>query len=150
MTMNGVHVGCSWTHKESGTPCGKEATVYSNIPLCVEHIESLRGYFGTRSRTAALQAAKHHSLSEFPGLCYIVLLPDGNVKIGYSNTDDLLAERFKALGREYEAPVVKLAVIPGGFVAEAVLHDRFKEYRLPGLGERFSYSAELAEFIHEQ
>jgi hypothetical protein len=101
-----------------------------------------------RSRMAlALQAVGYHSFDEFPGLCYIVLLPDGCVKIGYSNTEKLLKQRFQSLGRSYGAPVVPLAVLSGGFVREAVLHDQFDLYRVPGNGERFHYSPELAEFL---
>lgn len=129
------------------SPCGDHASKYANFYLCDEHIESMRSLMASRGRTAALQAAKQHELSAFPGICYIVLLPDGAVKIGYSNTDELLKKRITTLSREYKAPVVTLAKVPGGFVAEAVLHDKFQEYRLPGKGERFTYSPEIAKYI---
>ena len=102
-----------------------------------------------RSRTAAVQSAKFHGLDKFPGICYIALLPDGSIKIGYSNTEELLEKRFKDLRRDYKAPVIPLATLKGGFVAEAVLHDKFKEHRLPGRGERFAYSPEIAHYVAE-
>lgn len=139
--MECAHIG------EDESPCGEEATPYRSIPLCTEHIEKLRWQFQSYSRTAALQSAKYHALESFPGFCYIVLLPDGLIKIGYSNTEDLLKDRYKALSREYGAPVIPLASIRGGFVAEAVLHNQFKEFRVPGNGERFTYSSEMAEYI---
>lgn len=133
--------------KETELPCGEAATQYMRLPLCAEHIDSVRDLINSRARASAVQTAKYHPLESFPGLCYIVLLPDGLIKIGYSNTNKLLEERFGALGRLYGAAVVPLLVIPGGFVAEAVLHARFNAYRVPGNGERFRHSPELAEYI---
>jgi hypothetical protein len=132
----------------NGSLCGDVAVTYMNhLHLCETHIISTRLLFGSTVRTAALQSAKIHPLDSFPGLCYIALLPDGSVKIGYSNTEQTLARRFKQLSWQYKAPVLPLAAIKGGFVAEAVLHDRFAAYRIPGIGERFYYSSELAEYI---
>ncbi|OXR39570.1 hypothetical protein B7C42_08362 [Nocardia cerradoensis] len=54
---------------------------------------------------------------------------------------------MNGLKLQYKAPVIKLAVIQGGFVAEAVLHDMFKEDRLPGYGERFTYTPRMAEYL---
>ncbi|MBL3742836.1 T5orf172 domain [Mycobacteroides abscessus subsp. massiliense] len=100
-----------------------------------------------RMRSLINQSLKYHSLDDFPGFCYFALLPDGCIKIGYSNTDDLVKSRMKSLSRQYQAPVIPLAVIKGGFVAEAHMHERFEAYRLPGDGERFTYSPEMAEYI---
>lgn len=87
------------------------------------------------------------TLSDYPGYCYFALLPDGAVKIGYSNTRELVDSRMKSLGRDYGAPVIPLAIIGGGWVAEIYHHDKFADYRHPGLGERFTYSAEMANYI---
>lgn len=116
---------------------------YRNFAVCEVHFDDLASI----GRSAALQAAEHHELSDFPGICYIVLLPDGAVKIGYTNTESLYRRRMSNLKSEYKGSVIQLTRLPGGFVAEAVLHERFKEYRLPGKGERFAYSAEIAEFV---
>lgn len=132
---------------EDGSACGDPASSYMNIPLCDEHREVTKGRVDSRARTAALQASQHHPPSAFPGTCYVALLPDGKVKIGYSNSDELLRRRYQVLSREYKAPVIPLAELPGGFVTEAVLHDKFKDYRLPGAGERFTYSPEMAEYL---
>ena len=139
---------CCWVEDDS--PCGESAEVYRNFPVCEVHQLSVLKMFQESRRSLALQAAPYHDIDQFPGLCYIILLPDGCVKIGYSNTQKLLDERFKSLGRDYKAPVVPLAVLSGGFVREAVLHDMFDKYRLPGKGERFSYSPAMAEYISNQ
>jgi len=90
---------------------------------------------------------RYVSLDDYPGYCYFALLPDGAVKIGYSNTRKLVDERMKSLSRQYGAPVIPLAVVRGGWVAEIYHHDMFSEYRFPGDGERFAYSAEMAHYI---
>ena len=134
---------CAWV--SDGEQCSEPAETYRNIPLCPEHQHEQVRRFGSTAR----QAARLHGLSSFPGFCYFALLPDSTIKIGYSNTEELLSKRFKDLSREYGAPVVKLAVIQGGFVAEAVMHENFKDDRLPGVGERFKYSPDMARFIAE-
>lgn len=131
---------------DSYQPCGAPATVYRRTYLCDEHIEWNRQFQYRLARSAALQSVNYHDLDEFPGLCYIVLMPDATVKIGYSNTEETLDRRLKKLGSS-KSPVVKLAVIKGGFVAEAVLHEKFNDSRIPGKGERFRYSPEMAEYI---
>lgn len=138
---------CSWVDTDTETVCNQPAEVHRNLTLCGDHIAALSNRLRSENRRTALQAAKIHPLDSFPGYCYVILLPDGFVKIGYSNTRELLATRFKAISREYKAPVVELAVIEGGFVAEAVLHEKFRDYREPGRGERFRYSPEMAEYL---
>lgn len=139
-------MNCTWVD-DAGEACGEPAEVYMNLVLCSEHTGEQQSRTALARGSLARQAAQYYDLNQFPGLCYFVLLPDGNVKIGYSNTEKLLRKRLLTLGRQYGAPVVKLAIIEGGFVAEAVMHDRFKESRLPGLGERFRYTAEMAEYL---
>lgn len=138
---------CSWTEHDSYESCDEDASLYRNLPLCEDHLETHKSHLVDQVGATARQSADYHELSSFPGKCYFVLLPDGNVKIGYSNTDELLAKRMGALARVYHAPVIPLCVIDGGFVAEAVMHHRFREDRLPGNGERFRYSPAMAEFI---
>lgn len=139
---------CCWF--EADSPCGESAEIYRNFPVCELHKLSFGKMISLARRSLALQAAPHHSIDDFPGLCYVTLLPDGFVKIGYSNTQKLLDERLKSLGREYKAPVIPLAVLSGGFVREAVLHEMFDEYRIPGSGERFQYSPAMAEYLTSQ
>lgn len=129
-----------------GQPCGAATDFsYWNFAVCEEHVNSLYSI----KRSNALQAASQHQLDAFPGICYIVLLPDATVKIGYSNTEALFSRRITDLTRAAGAPVILLLKIPGGFVAESVLHERFKDSRIPGFGERFAYSPEIAAFIAE-
>lgn len=136
---------CSWVDYGTEEQCGERAELFANLPLCAEHADVYRSR--NVSYSTISQCLNYYRLEDFPGLCYIVLLPDGSVKIGYSNTNELLDKRLKSLGREYGAPVIQLAVLPGGFVAEAFLHRKFAAYREPGKGERFRYSPEMAEFL---
>lgn len=129
--------------------CGGDAAKFMNVPLCETHQEHFRRFNNSVAQSEAARAANYHPLDSFPGFCYIVLLPSGLVKIGYSNTEKLLRNRLTDLRREY-GPLVVLATVKGGFVAEAVLHKRFSNYRVPGKGELFLYSYELAEYINEQ
>src|SRR5690606_19005608 len=138
---------CSWIKHGEISTCGREASKYKNFALCDDHVVAMRNRSNREQRSIPLQAAKQHPLESFPGLCYIVLLPDGFIKTGYSNTEERLKERFKELKKEYKAPVVELAVIKGGFVAEAVLHSKFDRFREPGVGERFRYTPEIAEYL---
>lgn len=138
---------CNWLIDNSSEMCGEPATPYANLLLCLDHQDRIRARASSGAGTVARQSAKYHPFYTFPGLCYFALLPDGKVKIGYSNTPTTITERMKALGRQYGAPLIKLAVIKGGFVAEAVMHDRFKDSRCSGIGERFNYTAEMAQFL---
>ncbi len=140
-------MGCCWISSEDESRCGGEATIFSNLPLCEVHVEALRRKTESNKRHNAIQASKHHPLDAFPGWCYLALLPDGFIKIGYCNTRQLLTRRMAVLRRQYNAPVVLLGALRGGFVAEAVLHKKFFDYRVDGPGERFRYSPEIAEFI---
>ena len=138
---------CSWVIPDEERTCGDTGSVYCSFVVCEDHKEQFRNWNELMKRANALQASKIHELDSFPGYCYIMLLPNGNIKIGYSNTEKLLKTRITTLSREYGAPVVLLKTIKGGFVAEAMLHDRFKHLRLPGVGEQFKYGPGLAEFI---
>lgn len=100
-----------------------------------------------RLRSLVKASLAYHSLDDYPGFCYFALLPDGNIKIGFSHTEKLVAARMRTLSRQYGAPVIPLAVIKGGFAAEAHMHGLFEEHRLPGDGERFQYAPEIAAFI---
>lgn len=136
---------CCWVSDED--TCGSDAELRGNLPLCEVHHSTQ-----THRRTKYVcdlvsNGINHNPLDSYPGLCYFALLPDGLVKIGYSNTEVLLNSRMQSLSRDYGAPVIKLAVIRGGFAAEAFMHERFKGTRVPGNGERFSYSPDMAEFL---
>ena len=57
---------------------------------------------------------------------YVILLPTGQVKIGWSSNP---LSRWERLGREYGGPVVPLAALPGDGRLERHLHSRFAEFR---------------------
>jgi len=136
---------CCWIEFGSEDPCGLDAEVRSNIAMCVTHDDTLRARKGTTAR----QSYKFHGHEAFPGFCYVARLPDGLFKIGYSNTEDLVKNRMKSLSRSYGGGVVELLRLPGGFVTEAVLHWKFKEFAVPGTGERFFPVEEIKSFIQD-
>ncbi|MFI2504566.1 GIY-YIG nuclease family protein [Streptomyces sp. NPDC018972] len=96
--------------------------------------------------------AGYSGVESFPGYCYFLLLPGELCKIGYSNTEETLKRRIKDLTRELEkeygpGSCEVLAVIKGGYAAEAVLHHRFRGSRIPGYGERFHLSDDILDFL---
>lgn len=139
--------GCCFV-TEDGELCGEEAEVFMKFPVCDSHRETLRYYRVMNTQSLAKQALKYHEYSDFPGVCYIVLVPGGMVKIGYSNTEELYQKRLKSLSKQL-GPVLELLTLPGGFITEASLHNKFHESSIPGNGELFTYSNEIADFIAE-
>jgi hypothetical protein len=115
----------------SGKQCGAEASFYHNFMLCDPHQIEMSSKIGQTAR----QAAGYYPLGAFPGWCYVVQMDDGYIKVGYSNNDETLGRRIDDL-----KPLAVLFVIPGGFVAEAILHERLSDCRVPGRGERFDCS----------
>lgn len=142
---------CSYiTDKDTLEPCENQGSYrFWGFLLCDEHNEEHSNRVTSSRNSTVYQSANYHLFAEFPGYCYFILLPDGSIKIGYSNTDRLLKERFTSLSRTHKAPVVELVTIPGGFVAEAVLHRKFSHLRIAGPGERFTYGPEIAEYISQ-
>lgn len=140
-------MACTWYDSSSDAPCGAESKITSNLNLCPDHREVIRSKWESKGKTEILRTLNYHPLEAFPGVCYIALMPDGLVKIGYSSTDKLYEKRIKALSRQSGAPVIELATVRGGFVAEAFLHDKFQEFRVEGPGERFTYSPEIAQYL---
>lgn len=131
-----------------GQPCDADAKLSYDFFICDEHRPM---YYISRKeplRSVAAGAMRYHSFEDYPGHCYMVLVPDGTVKIGFSNTEELLRNRLARLKKEL-GPIVTLLELPGGFVTEAYLHDLFADDRLTTGVERFRYSEEMAEFISE-
>lgn len=130
--------------------CGDLGEIYYGHVMCPKHKEQFEGFINHCKRSTALQSSKHHSLLAFPGICYIVLLPSGLVKVGYSNTPKLLKTRYTTLRRDHGGDLIVLREFPGGFVTEAVLHDHLKHLRIPGTGELFRYGVEVAELVNKE
>lgn len=137
---------CVYVAGDGEDPCGAEATLYSNFFLCPEHQDVQRGKMGSGLRRVANQSLGYHSPEDFPGICYMVLVPGGLVKIGYSNTEERYAKRLKELTNKL-GPVVEILKMPGGFVLEAHLHSKFKDESVPGPGELFTYSERIAKYV---
>lgn len=135
---------CSWV--SVGTrPCDESASLWHNLVLCDEHKVQL-----TSKLTGTIRgAAKHHPINAFPGVCYAILTPSGYVKIGYSNKEYLFKKRIRNLDSQHEGRVALLAKLPGGFVAEALLHYQLARHRLPGSGELFYPHPDVAAAIRD-
>lgn len=136
--------GCCYLVDEKQL-CFEQGDPYRGFILCEEHQELLEDSYRRAKRKTAIQSASVVGFEQYPGFCYVILLPDGTVKIGYSNTEDLLTRRFRDLKNQHGHPLFPLAVLPGGFVTEAILHSDFDHLRVPGPGERFQWSPEIAD-----
>lgn len=144
MTGNTFRCGYVQNHET----CSEETSnTYFSLAVCEEHRAILARNLSDLKGSTARQSANHHELSDFPGYCYFALMPDASVKIGYSNTPELLGKRFKNISKDAGSHVIPLAVIRGGFVAEAVMHHRFQEDRIWEESERFRYTPAMAEFL---
>lgn len=75
------------------------------------------------------------------GAAYIVALPTGNLKIGWSAD---FSARFRRLEAQYGGPVELLCAQYGGAAQEKILHLRFREYRLHG--EEFVAHQKILEY----
>lgn len=142
------HFMCAWV--EDDQDCLRVAEgVQRNIPLCDDHRAVDERRRAKARITGARQGFKLKSpvpLDEYPGICYVILLPNANVKIGFSWNQVNLDRRFYDLSKEHEGTVIPLTKLPGGWVTESLLHDVFAEERLPG-EEEFRYSARIAQFV---
>src|SRR5690606_5733438 len=142
-----LEMKCVWVpDKETGIACGNPAEIRRNLTLCAEHELLMLGRSGLQTATIT-QTLKYHELSDFPGYCYVVLLSNGSVKIGYTNTAEFFLGRLRAIHKDHDGPVVVLSVFKGGCVAEHVMHNRFRDSRISG--EVFAYSPELAALVTE-
>jgi hypothetical protein len=126
---------CVWRSHSTGLPCGGAGSFFHNLVLCDIHKIALSHKISAEPR----RAATYHRLDVFPGICYVVLLANGYVKVGYSNNRALLKNRMETLN-----PVFVIDELPGGFVTEYVLHYEMSEYRVPGVGEIFDCSVNEA------
>ncbi|MFI7431325.1 hypothetical protein ACIBPB_30450 [Micromonospora sp. NPDC049836] len=85
------------------------------------------------------------------GVTYLVELPNGNVKIGYSRDHETLAIRLTSLSSQFSGKVHLLATVAAGETYEAVLHARFSDYRhwnapleqFYGVDELYDYAEEI-------
>jgi hypothetical protein len=98
-----------------------------------------------------------------PGFTYVIQLPDGLVKIGYSGDrvgnhgKPLLANRWKAISAEFKQShptdymIRPLAVLEGGISQEALLHEKWEHLRIDDMyGERFKEDPELISWARGQ
>lgn len=121
-----------------------------SIPVCNEHRWELNVQHPSVRPPVIESVHKHYPWEQFPGLCYIALLPDGFIKIWYSATHDLFKKRMQGLSRDYGASVIPLALLNGGPFREAVLHKKFQHLRARVSGEKFSHGPEIAELLQTE
>ena len=120
------------------------------IPVCDGHFWELHAQHPSVGPAVIESMHKHYPWEQFPGLCYITLLPDGFIKIGYSSTQDHFKKRMQRLSRDYGASVIPLALLYGGPFREAVLHKKFQHLRARVPGEKFSHGPEIAELLRTE
>lgn len=147
---------CVAVDNETGEACGQEGNLRRvesfSLPFCPAHRTGFYTY------TQHIAAAVVHRLDrdevlwgESPGHTYVVLLNDGNVKIG--KTTVTLISRLTDVSREYNEgePVKILAVLKGGESTELLTHGKFKHLRIATReGERFRPEPELLNWAAEQ
>lgn len=147
-----VTLPCAWV--EDSNQCSELSELRNeNIPLCKIHKSTLSNYYTRRaSRHIASLYNQGHLTKHSKGHTYIILLPNGNIKIGYSAVPEHgLYDRWRNISREYGHHVKVISVIEGGRTMEALLHVKFDHLRvLDQLGEQFSPSAELIAFAIAQ
>lgn len=88
--------------------------------------------------------------SHASGITYIVLLPNKNIKIGYTRDYQTLVKRLQTFHRTFGDRVELLATMLGGETMEAYLHHKFVDDRLYHLSlEQFRPSKEILSFANE-
>lgn len=82
------------------------------------------------------------SLDTSDGFVYVLLLPDGMIKIGWSAN---VLKRMRSIARNHfnGANPVLLGVVRGSGELETRFHERFDQFRLAGTGERFMPDREI-------
>ncbi len=140
---------CTWIPSKSEVCCGKPASVVDHLALCEKHARIISSRRSKGILGLAQQSTRFHPIESFPGYCYFALLPDGMIKIGYSNTEELIAHRMESLSENLGGTVLLLQTFPGGFVAESLYHHKFVADREAGFGETFRLSEDIMRFLAE-
>lgn len=128
--------------------CGKASSkaLFVHLPMCDDHFWVVR-LVAQESFARVLTDWRVKSGSpHFGGWTYIVELPNRNVKIGFSNTDDGLPNRLKSLTREHNGQLRVIAVIRGGYTLEQELQYRYRHLRLNLPDEQFRWDRDLLAF----
>lgn len=124
-----------WRYRKSGQPAHTFRADYASPAFAEEYqtVAARKPLRGAKPTLAALSGIE---------LVYFVAAKGGPVKIG-STTN--IASRLVRLQTAVPKPLELLALIPGGALEEAALHERFKEHRLHG--EWFRRTPELNALI---
>lgn len=134
---------CVYRDHDTMVKCVRsDAIFYRGVYLCPDHAHRMLTPHGNLARHYVAYYG-----ADLPGFCYIAALPGGLIKIGSSRDPKTLRLRFSALSKDYGATIRPLTILHGGLVAEMALHHKFADAWLPGAGERFRLTPELAEFI---
>jgi|SRR5882672_8196478 len=140
---------CRYYENKEGILCGEPAEIKYHVPVCPDHSIAifLHRSFNANGKIHEL-VALNPSIIHAPGQTYIIGLPNGRVKIGFTAGETMgLLKRYQDISRENRQKVNPLATIKGGWTMESLLHYRFNDSRVAGKGEQFTYSGELFEFI---
>ena len=135
--------GCAWIVGPNEI-CGQPYHIADpiHIALCPKHRPALRTW--QRSIIADL----YQQLPEAPhtpGYTYVVKVPDGAYKIGYTGKDDV-RPRLMSLHRQLGQLEV-VGILKGGWSLEAVLHHQWIDCRLEGYGERFEPNDTMSKWL---
>lgn len=138
---------------DDGVQCPDDGDSWvGGVWLCWFHFGTVRHDVSRRVfEQLAVEYANDPSLPHSPGATYILRLPNGNIKIGYTRGGRGMAQalqsRWSSLSRDFGGRVYPLAVVRGGVTMELFLHWKFDEYRLVGLPrEQFEASDDLSLF----
>ncbi len=127
------------------------STIKYNLDFCQEHQfygfnvlkVQMRGPFITKGLEDGF-------IMHSDGLTYIVALPNGNLKIGFSRDTRTLSNRLSVFADEFNGRIDVLAVLEAGMTMESYLHYRFMDYRIPYLTrEQFHDVPEIREFAED-
>ena len=127
-------------------------TVKFGIKVCEEHSSyiwnQMRSMFF--SQKIAKMFREGDLTSHSKGITYFMLLPNGNIKIGYSRNHDTLYKRLLAVQREHDGYINLVSTIEGGETMEAVIHGRFAHLLIRDTkGEQFKSDPSLWVFMNE-
>lgn len=118
---------------EDGSSCEKEATRKQGaFWVCEPHGSGLWNYIRLNTRDKLIyQMVEDGNVSRHSyGITYFLILPNKNIKIGFTRDSLTLVRRIKDLKREFNGDITLAATAYGGESLEAYYHYKFKDHRI--------------------